>query len=149
MLALSLFLASRSAKPTVLWIELRTVPAETLSGSYMTLLPPPPASEAAVVPQSDAARTALHEDRGTSVREIVLARVIDLGRVPVMDQLMWVVSTDAPGPPPMGGGGRESITDFNLSFIDARSGEWVMGFSQSHALDSSPDVPTFIPSPSP
>lgn len=149
MLALSLFLTSRSATPTVLWIELRTVPAGTLSDSYITLLPPPPGSEAAAVPQSDAAQTALDQDRGTAVREIVLARVIDLGRVPVMDQLLWVVSTDAPGLPPLGGGGGESVTDFNLSFIDARSGEWISGFSQSHMVESQTGVPAVVPTSSP
>ncbi len=143
MLALSLFLTSRSATPTVLWIELRTVPAETLSDSYITLLPPPPGSEAAAVPQSDAAQTALEQDRGTAVREIVLARLIDVGPVPPIDQLLWVVSTDAPGLPGHGNG--EWITDFYLSFVDARSGEWISGFSQSHMVESQSGVPTVTP----
>ena len=147
MLALSLFLSSRSAPPTVLWMDLRTVSGDRLSSAGITLLPPPPGAEASAVPRAVAEQASLDKDRGTVVREIVLARLVDMGPVPPVDRLAWVVSTDARGLPGHGNG--EWITDFYLSFIDARSGEWMFATSSGHMVGPQPGVLAATPTSSP
>ena len=147
MLALSLFLSSRSAPPAVLWMDLRTVSGDQLIWHGITLLPPPPGAEAQVVPQSVAEQVAGDQWRGAAIREIALARLIELGRVPPVERLAWIVSVDpaAVGVPTHGGAptgpvsipshGYTFVNGFALVFVDAQTGSFVSATVVSHIVD--------------
>ncbi len=149
MLALSLFLASRSARPTVLWLELRTVPGDQLISSGTTLLPSPPGAEAQAVPRSVAEQVAAEQEPGVAIEEVVLARLLDGSMA--SGRLTWVVSLDpatAHGPASHGPGPTGPVSvprpaerwmnDFALVFVDALTGEFMHGTVVSHVVVPQP-----------
>jgi hypothetical protein len=133
MLALSIFLASRSAPPQALRVELETASGGALSESGITLLPPPPDLKA-VVPQGVAEEVASDEGRGAPIQEVVLARLV--AEEQGIDQLAWVVSLDPDiaGLPPMAPVHGEWVNDFALVFVDAQTGDVLFATSRGHMV---------------
>ena len=135
----------RSATPTALWLEMRTVSDDQLISSNTTLLPPPPGAEASAVARSVAEQVAAEQEPGVAIQEIILARVID--GTQASGRLAWVESLDptaAHGTPSHGPGptgpvsvprpAERWVNDFALVFVDAQTGEFLHGTVVSHVI---------------